>query len=157
MFLRTILIKWWNSRVLHSDIFITPPVLHSVDSRCVRAAAHEDINLITLLVSASASGLELLDRNGDWLPIEAGKNNIIVDSGDMLSRITNEVIPATTHRVVNPQDGVNISRYSLPFFMHPSPHTVLSCIESCRGEKTLYKDIPAQKFLEQRLQEIGLG
>lgn len=97
-----------------------PPIPKGVDPRCIRAAAHEDINLITLLVSASASGLELLDRNGKWLPIETDPNNLIVDSGDMLSRITNDLIPSTTHRVVNPS-GANQSRYSMPFFMHPNP------------------------------------
>jgi isopenicillin N synthase-like dioxygenase len=79
-----------------------PPIPEGVDPRCVRAAAHEDINLITILVAATTSGLELLDRDGKWLPIETEKNNLIVDAGDMLARITNDVIPSTTHRVVNP-------------------------------------------------------
>lgn len=132
-----------------------PPIPEGTDPRCVRAAAHEDINLITLLVSASASGLELLDREGQWLPVETDPENLIVDAGDMLSRITNEVIPATTHRVVNPEDG-NKDRYSMPFFMHPHPNAQLSCIESCVGEGAKYSDITAQDFLMQRLREIGL-
>lgn len=132
-----------------------PPIPEGVDPRCIRAAAHEDINLITILVSASASGLELLGRDGKWLPIETDPNNLIVDSGDMLSRITNEVIPSTTHRVVNPE-GKNQSRFSMPYFIHPHPKAVLRCLDSCRGEKALYPDILAQDFLHQRLREIGL-
>jgi isopenicillin N synthase-like dioxygenase len=132
-----------------------PPIADGVEPGCVRAAAHEDINLITLLVSASASGLELLTREGEWLPIEASPDSIIVDSGDMLARITNELIPATTHRVVNPR-GPNTSRYSMPFFMHPNPDALLSCIPSCKGSSVRYPDILANEFLMERLREIGL-
>lgn len=137
-------------RILHY-----PPVPAGADPGCVRAAAHEDINLITLLVTASASGLELLTRDGKWLPVETDRGNIIVDSGDMLARITNDVIPATTHRVVNPV-GPNISRYSMPFFMHPNPDAVLSCLPSCRGSGAKYPPILADDFLMERLREIGL-
>lgn len=132
-----------------------PPIPQGVDPRCIRAAAHEDINLITILVAASASGLELLTREGEWLPVETEKNNLIVDSGDMLSRITNEVIPSTTHRVVNPV-GANTSRYSMPYFIHPNPEAVLTCLDSCKGDGAKYPDILAQEFLMQRLREIGL-
>ncbi len=132
-----------------------PPIPAGVDPRCVRAAAHEDINLITILVSATASGLQLKDRDGTWLDIESDPNTLIVDAGDMLSRITNEVIPSTTHRVVNPENS-NSSRYSMPFFMHPHPEAMLTCIPSCRGEKSLYPDISSHEFLMQRLREIGL-
>ncbi len=133
-----------------------PPLPEDRDPRAIRAAAHEDINLITLLVSASASGLELKDRDGKWLSIESDPNSIIVDSGDMLSRLTNEVIPSTTHRVVNPDDS-NTNRYSMPYFMHPHPEAVLSCLDSCKGEGAKYPDITAQDFLMQRLKEIGLA
>lgn len=133
-----------------------PPLEAGVDSRCVRAAAHEDINLITILVAATTSGLELLDRNGKWLPVETEKNNLIVDAGDMLARITNDIIPATTHRVVNPGDGRNDHRYSMPYFIHPNPEAVLSCIESCKGEGAKYPDVLAQDFLMERLYQIGL-
>lgn len=132
-----------------------PPIPEGTDPNCIRAAAHEDINLITLLVSASSSGLELLDRNGQWLAIETSADNIIVDSGDMLARITNEVIPATTHRVVNPK-GPNRSRYSMPYFMHPNPDALLSCLPSCIGSGARYPDILANDFLMERLREIGL-
>lgn len=132
-----------------------PPIAPGVDPNCIRAAAHEDINLITLLVSASASGLELKSRTGEWMPIVSQPNDIIVDSGDMLARITNDVIPATTHRVVNPS-GPNVPRYSMPFFMHPNPDAILSCIDSCRGAGAKYEDISSEQFLMQRLQDIGL-
>ncbi len=131
-----------------------PPIPEGTEPGAMRAAAHEDINLITLLVAASSSGLELLDRDGKWLPVEGSKNAVIVDAGDMLARITNNHIPATTHRVVNP-DGPNISRYSMPFFMHPRPDAMLSCIDQCRdGNEEV--DILAGDFLLQRLREIGL-
>lgn len=132
-----------------------PPIAEGADRNCVRAAAHEDINLITLLVSASSSGLELLTREGEWLPVDASPDTIIVDSGDMLARITNEIIPATTHRVVNPK-GPNVSRYSMPFFIHPNPDALLSCIPSCKGDAAKYGDILANDFLFERLREIGL-
>lgn len=132
-----------------------PPLPPDRDPRSIRAAAHEDINLITILVSASASGLELKDRDGKWLAIESSPNALIVDSGDMLARITNEVIPSTTHRVVNPPNA-KTSRYSMPFFMHPHPEAMLSCLPSCVGTGAKYPDILAEDFLHQRLREIGL-
>jgi len=132
-----------------------PPIPDGVDPRAIRAAAHEDINLITILVSANGAGLELLDRNGDWLAINTDPQNLIVDAGDMLARITNDIIPATTHRVVNPE-GPNVSRYSMPFFMHPHPDANLTCIESCKSDGAKYSDITADEFLKQRLKEIGL-
>ncbi|MCB9027238.1 MAG: isopenicillin N synthase family oxygenase [Bdellovibrionaceae bacterium] len=146
------MVKDGNSilRLLHY-----PPIPADADPRCIRAAAHEDINLITILVAASTSGLELLDRNAKWLPVETDANNLIVDAGDMLARITNDVIPATTHRVVNPDDK-NSHRYSMPFFMHPHPEAVLSCIDSCKGKAPKYPEITSHDFLMQRLREIGL-
>ena len=133
-----------------------PPIPDDADPNAVRAAAHEDINLITILVAANGSGLELLDRDGAWLPIETAPENLIVDAGDMLARITNDVIPATTHRVVNPV-GANVSRYSMPFFMHPHSTAMLECIESCKGEGAKYPPISSDDFLKQRLREIGLA
>ena len=137
-----------------------PPIPDGTDPNCVRAAAHEDINLITILVAANGSGLQLLDRDGKWLPIETDPENLIVDAGDMLARVCNDIIPATTHRVVNP-DGPNVSRYSMPFFMHPHPEAMLSCLDSCLTEenefKAKYPDITAGEFLKQRLREIGLA
>jgi len=143
----------WGSSVLR--LLHYPPIPADADPRSIRAAAHEDINLITLLVSASSSGLELLTRDGQWLSIDTSPENIIVDSGDMLARITNDVLPATTHRVVNPQ-GPNRSRYSMPFFMHPNPDAWLGCIPSCEGTGAKYAPILANDFLKERLREIGL-
>ena len=133
-----------------------PPIPEGVDSRCVRAAAHEDINFITILPAATTSGLQLKDRDGSWLDVETDYGSLIVDAGDMLARITNEVIPSTTHRVINPQDGTNNSRYSMPFFMHPHPESLLSCLPSCRGTGAKFADITSHDFLIQRLKEIGL-
>jgi isopenicillin N synthase-like dioxygenase len=133
-----------------------PPIPEGADQNSIRAAAHEDINLITILVAAEGGGLELLDRDGKWLPIDTDPENLIVDAGDMLARITNDLIPATTHRVVNPS-GPNVSRYSIPFFMHPHPDAMLSCIESCKEERVKYPDIRADDFLRERLAEIGLA
>ena len=134
-----------------------PPIPEGADPRCLRAAAHEDINLITILVAATATGLELKDRDGSWLPIETAKNNLIVDAGDMLQRITNAKIPATTHRVVNSLDAPHSHRYSMPYFCHPHPKAMLECIPSCRGEGEKWPAIRSEEFLLERLREIGLA
>lgn len=132
-----------------------PPMSSDVPHGSLRSAPHEDINLITLLPAPEAPGLEVLDREGRWLPVASQPHDLIVDAGDMLARMTNDVIPATTHRVVNPV-GAHGSRYSMPFFLHPNSNVVLHCLESCRGAGAKYADITAGAFLAQRLQEIGL-
>jgi len=132
-----------------------PPVTGQDTENSIRAAAHEDINLITLLVGATDGGLELLDRDGTWLPVSTAPGEIVVDTGDMMSRLTNEILPATTHRVVNPKDA-GTTRYSMPFFVHPHSKAMLSCLPSCEGEGRKYEDITAGDFLTQRLKEIGL-
>ena len=141
---------------LFYDCFTILPIPDDAPVGAIRAAAHEDINLITILVAANGSGLQLLDRDGQWLAIETNPENLIVDAGDMLARLTNGIIPATTHRVVNP-DGPNVSRYSMPFFMHPHCEAVLSCLPSCVGDGAQFPDITAGEFLSQRLREIGLS
>ncbi len=133
-----------------------PPIAEGVDPRCIRAAPHEDINFITILPAATASGLQLKDRDGSWLDIASDPGTLIVDVGDMLARLTNDVLPSTTHQVVNPQDGTNGHRYSMPFFIHPHPEALLSCLPSCKGAGAKYTDITAHDFLMQRLREIGL-
>jgi isopenicillin N synthase-like dioxygenase len=138
-------------RILHY-----PPVAPDVPVGAVRAAAHEDINFITLLVAARGAGLELLDRQGNWLPVESDPGNLIVDSGDMLARLTNGVIPATTHRVVNPT-GPNVDRYSMPFFLHPRNEVSLAPIASCLGDAPKWPVLTAGEYLHQRLGEIGLA
>jgi isopenicillin N synthase-like dioxygenase len=132
-----------------------PPLKEFTEKDSIRAGAHEDINLITLLVGATDGGLELLDRDGQWLSVPSLPNQIVVDSGDMLSRITNNVIPSTTHRVINPDQSTS-ERYSMPFFCHPHANAELNCIPSCLGSGKKYEDILAKDFLTQRLIEIGV-
>ena len=137
-------------RVLHY-----PPLAPDANPNAVRSAAHEDINFLTIMVAAKGAGLELLDRDGTWLPVVTDPTNLIVDSGDMLARMTNGVIPATTHRVVNPT-GPNVSRYSMPFFMHPTLATSLAVLPSCVGEGAKFEPVTAGEFLDERLRAIGL-
>lgn len=152
-------IDYFNQRVSRGNSILRllhyPPIDGGVEKGALRAAPHEDINLITILVAATQSGLQLKDRDGKWLDVTPPKNSLIVDAGDMLSRITNEVIPSTTHQVINPDDK-NTDRYSMPFFMHPNPDAILECIPACRGEKEKYPPISSDEFLKQRLKEIGL-
>lgn len=133
-----------------------PPIPAGADPRCLRAAPHEDINFITILPTATAAGLQLKDRDGRWLDVNAEPGTLIVDAGDMLARLTNDVIPSTTHQVINTPEATHASRYSMPFFMHPRPEANLSCLPSCRGAGAKYPDISAGDFLLQRLREIGL-
>lgn len=131
----------------------------SVPADAVRAAAHGDINLITLLMGASAEGLEVLRRDGKWIAITALPDQIVVNVGDMLDRLTNNKLKSTIHRVVNPpREKMGTSRYSIPFFMHPRSEMDLTCLENCVDEEhpKLYSDITAGDFLQQRLAEIGL-
>jgi isopenicillin N synthase-like dioxygenase len=135
--------------------------LESPPQPVLRAAPHEDINLITLLCEATDSGLELLRRDGTWLPVEAGPGQIVVDAGDMLSRITNEVVPATTHRVVTPPPGAagyRRERYSLPFFVHPYPDCDLAVLDRFVSPERprRFPPITAGALLDERLRAIGL-
>lgn len=132
-----------------------PPIGEDVTPNAVRAAAHEDINLITLLVAANGKGLQLLTREGEWMEVETDPSNIIVDAGDMLAHITGRKIPATTHRVINTGD-LTKSRYSIPFFMHPRPNCVLRPLESFCDNPENVDPITARESLEIRLREIGL-
>ena len=125
----------------------------------VRAAEHGDINLITLLMGASADGLEVLRKDGQWIPITALPDQIVVNVGDMLERLTNHKLKSTIHRVVNPpREQMNTSRFSIPFFMHPISAMDLTCLENCIDENHPkdFENILAGDFLHQRLQEIGL-
>lgn len=132
-----------------------PPVGEAPPAGSIRAAAHGDINLITILMGATASGLQLLDRDGQWLDVNTKEGQLVVDSGDMMSRITNEIIPATIHRVINPEESTS-ARFSMPYFVHPHPEAVLECIPSCVGEGAKYPPISAHEALMTRLKEIGL-
>ncbi|MCP1384343.1 isopenicillin N synthase family dioxygenase [Runella salmonicolor] len=131
----------------------------TVPDGAVRAAAHGDINLITLLMGASAEGLEVLRRDGKWIAITALPDQIVVNVGDMLDRLTNHNLKSTIHRVVNPpREKMNTSRYSIPFFMHPRGDMNLTCLESCvdANHPKLYVDMTAGEFLNERLIELGL-
>ena len=126
----------------------------------VRAGAHEDINLITLLVGASAEGLEVLSRKGEWVPYTADADTIVVNIGDMLQRLTNHVLPSTTHRVVNPPgEKARQPRYSTPFFLHPNPDFLIDVLPStvtADNPSRYPQPISAQDYLDERLREIKL-
>lgn len=135
-----------------------PPIVSEPKS-AIRAEQHEDINLITLLVGASADGLEILTKEGNWIPVIAGHGQIVVNVGDMLQRLTNNRLKSTTHRVVNPaRDLWHTSRFSVPFFLHPCQDVSLCCLDSCVTDMNPknYEDITAGDYLEERLREIGL-
>lgn len=136
-----------------------PPILGDIEPGAVRAGAHEDINLITLLVGASADGLEVLNRNNEWVAVTEIQDHIVVNVGDMLQRLTNNRLKSTTHRVVNPpKELLGTSRYSVPFFLHPRSDMPLNCLPSCISEENpkAYDDITAGEYLNERLREIGL-
>lgn len=131
----------------------------SVPADAVRAAEHGDINLITLLMGASADGLQVLRRDGKWIPITALPEQLVVNVGDMLERLTNKKLKSTIHRVVNPpRHLMNTPRYSIPFFMHPRSEMSLAALPSTVDNEhpKLWEDITAGDFLNQRLREIGL-
>lgn len=143
-------------RAIHYFPILNPELL-APDA--VRAGAHEDINLITLLIGASADGLEVLTRNGQWFPIKAEGEDVVVNVGDMLQRLTNNKLKSTTHRVVNPPlELMKNSRYSVPFFLHPKASMDLTALEICVDSKhpKVYADTTAGEYLEERLKEIGL-
>ena len=131
----------------------------AVPADAVRAAEHGDINLITLLMGASADGLQVKRRDDKWIPITALPDQIVVNVGDMLQRLTNGVLKSTIHRVVNPpREKMNSSRFSVPFFMHPRSEMSLAALESCVTPDNPKKeaDITAGEFLNERLIELGL-
>ena len=126
-----------------------PPVTN--DSNNLRARAHEDINLITLLVGAEESGLEVKSKNGEWIPIKASSNAIVCNIGDMMQLVTDGMLLSTTHRVINYTNSRSKSRYSMPFFLHPAPNITLKSIfnEDDKG-------VLADDFLNERLKAIKL-
>ena len=126
-------------RILHY-----PPVDEGAEAGAIRAAAHEDINLITLLLAGSKPGLEAMDSQGHWHAVSCDPGMITINNGDMLARASGNYFPSTTHRVVNPEAGLNASRYSMPMCLHPRPDVLLD------------KDLTAGDYLQQRLREIGL-
>jgi isopenicillin N synthase-like dioxygenase len=135
-----------------------PPITREPES-AIRAEQHEDINLITLLVGASAGGLELLNAQDRWMPITPEADEIVINVGDMLQRLTNNYLKSTTHRVVNPpREEWHLPRLSIPFFLHPVGSMDLTCLPSTvTDERPLaYDPITAGEYLDERLREIGL-
>ena len=131
----------------------------AVPADAVRAGAHEDINLITLLIGASADGLEVLTRTGEWYPVKAHGEDLVVNVGDMLQRLTNNKLKSTTHRVVNPpRELMKFSRFSVPFFLHPKADMSLASLPSTIDAENpkAYSDMTAGEYLDERLREIGL-
>ena len=135
-----------------------PPILED-PKEAVRAAAHGDINLITLLMGAHGKGLQVQHSNGDWIDAVASEDELMINIGDMLSRHTNNLLKSTVHRVVNPdRELLKKSRYSIPFFMHPVSEMKLNVLESCISDESpkSFDDITAGDFLNERLVELGL-
>jgi isopenicillin N synthase-like dioxygenase len=136
-----------------------PPVPASTGG-AVRAAAHEDINLITLLIGSPQPGLEVLSQSGQWVKAPGGDDLILCNVGDMLQRLTNHVLSSTTHRVVNPPSPwCDVSRYSLPFFLHPNSDFLIETLPDCVSEMRPNRypiPITADDYLQERLREIGL-
>ena len=135
------------------------PPITSEPKNAVRAAAHGDINLITLLMGAHGKGLQVQNHEGEWVDAIAKPDQLMINVGDMLSRLTNNKLLSTIHQVVNPPKELwGTSRYSVPFFMHPVSEMPLNCLENCIDEEhpKLYTDITAGEFLHERLIELGL-
>jgi isopenicillin N synthase-like dioxygenase len=157
--------KYFDDKVRNGNSILRPIHYFPIDSPqevpadAVRAAEHGDINLITLLMGASADGLQVLRRDGKWIPITALPDQLVVNVGDMLERHTNNKLKSTIHRVVNPPaDRMNTPRYSIPFFMHPRSEMSLAALDECISSDNpkQWEDITAGEFLDERLREIGL-
>ena len=154
--------NWFDQHIHEGNSILRPihyPPITSEPKDAVRAGQHEDINLITLLIGASADGLEVLNKQNEWVAVTALPDHIVVNVGDMLERLTNNQLKSTTHRVVNPpREKWDTPRFSIPFFLHPRNEMKLDCLPLCvkEGEQPQYDPITAEEFLNQRLAEIGL-
>jgi isopenicillin N synthase-like dioxygenase len=136
-----------------------PPITDEPKDGAVRAAAHGDINLITLLMGAQGKGLQVQNHNGDWIDAMAQPDELMINVGDMLSRHTNNKLKSTIHQVVNPPRELwGTSRFSIPFFMHPVSDMPLNCLEKCidANNPKGFEDITAGEYLDERLVELGL-
>jgi isopenicillin N synthase-like dioxygenase len=137
-----------------------PPLKGNEEAKAYRSSAHEDINLITLLIGASEPGLEVKNRSGLWVPAQTKADEIVVNVGDMLQRLTNHKLKSTTHQVVNPKnpDAMRKSRFSIPFFLHPISNMSLAPLKSCVSSENPARDpdTTAGEYLLERLREIGL-
>jgi isopenicillin N synthase-like dioxygenase len=157
--------NWFDHAIHYGNSILRPIHYPPVDpsqaaAGAVRAAQHEDINLITLLIGSKEQGLEILTRSGDWIPVATLPGSIVVNVGDMLQRLTNHVYRSTTHRVINPPgQDMSRSRYSVPFFLHPNPDfeikTLPECITTDNPDR-YPQSITAHGYLMERLEEIGL-
>jgi isopenicillin N synthase-like dioxygenase len=153
---------YFDKYVINGNSILRPihyPPLKGEPKGAVRAAAHGDINLITLLMGASASGLEVQNKKGEWIPVTALPEQLVINVGDMLERLTNNKLRSTIHRVVNPpREDWDKPRYSIPFFTHPISEMSLNCLPECIDEThpKVYEDISAGEFLNERLRELGL-
>lgn len=135
------------------------PPITSEPKNAIRAAAHGDINLITLLMGAQGKGLQVKNHQGEWVDAIAQPNELMINVGDMLSRLTNNKLKSTIHQVVNPPRELwGTSRYSIPYFMHPVSDMPLNCLENCVDAKNpkQFEDITAGEFLHERLIDLGL-
>ncbi len=153
---------YFDGKIHHGNSILRPifygPIVNDPKD-AVRAAEHEDINLITLLMGASADGLQVLNKQHEWVSVTALPDHLVVNVGDMLQRLTNNRLKSTTHRVVNPpREMWGTPRYSIPFFLHPRSEMRLDCLDSCISPQNPihYEPISAGEYLHERLQEIGL-
>ncbi len=154
---------FFDDKIKNGNSILRPihyPPITSEPKSAVRAAEHEDINLITLLMGASAEGLQVLNKQNEWVNITALPEQLVVNVGDMLQRLTNNVLKSTTHRVINPpREKWQNSRFSIPFFLHPRSDMKLNVLSKCVNENNppQYLDITAGEYLHERLREIGLS
>ena len=157
--------QYFADKVDHANSILRPihypPLAPGLgDPGSVRSAQHEDINLITLLIGSGEPGLEVLSRSGQWVPVTTIPETIVVNVGDMLQRLTNNVLVSTTHRVVNPPSPfAEVPRYSIPFFLHPNSEFLIKSLPQCvTADNPDHYPVPitADAYLRQRLIEIGL-
>jgi len=153
---------YFDEYVINGNSILRPihyPPIQGEPKGAVRAAEHGDINLITLLMGASAAGLEVKSKQGKWVGVTALPNQLVINVGDMLQRLTNNKLRSTIHRVINPpKEDWGKSRYSIPFFTHPKSDMSLNCLEECidKNHPKHYEDITAGAYLNERLRELGL-
>jgi len=154
--------NYFDNKIHNGNSILRPihyPPIKEEPKSAVRAGQHEDINLITLLMGASADGLQVLNKQNEWVSVTALPEQLVVNVGDMLQRLTNNKLKSTTHRVVNPPKEMwGTSRFSIPFFLHPRSDMHLNCLESCVDEThpKAFEDCTAGEYLDERLREIGL-